>query len=226
MEYPKTSNLFLRDPDDIKKLVVGTLDEETEPFAQVGKWHLTEKIDGTNIRLCLNYGEGSAVKVLGRSDNANLPGKGDRFVESALPSITATDMEMALREIDPEGYASGMIVYGEGFGPGIQKGGGAYSDHMEFAAFDVLTLAQDREPLWRSWRDVVTVCDVLGLNTVPVLSDAADIEQITSFVQQAPRSLLNDHEALMEGVVARTDPYLYTSRGRRVKFKLKVADIT
>src|SRR6185437_14755742 len=66
-EYHKIETLFERDdrfvvdPSRIKKSVLGTIRE----------WDVTEKIDGTNIRVML--GEDGTVTFGGRSDNAQLP---------------------------------------------------------------------------------------------------------------------------------------------------------
>jgi hypothetical protein len=225
--YPKTENLLLRD-EVSHKLIPGAFREEA--FEQVARWQLTEKIDGTNIRLVLpteltpiDPDGTSGFSVRGRTDAATLP-KG--FIESAVPYINAETMLHALRVIDPEAYSTGMIVYGEGYGPGIQKGGGAYADRKTLAIFDVVTLADDRPPLWRRWADVEAVAHDLGLETAPVLADAASMDEVFAWVRErAPFSTLGDGTAPFEGVVARTDPYLYTARGNRVKFKLKVEDL-
>lgn len=240
-EYPKTENLLKRD-DTTHKLILGEFRERA--FEQVGTWHVTEKIDGTNIRLVLTrhspgfdlaggaeFESAWDYDVRGRSDAANLP-KG--FIEQAVPDIRTSTMCNALSAIDPQGYSDlGMIVYGEGYGPGIQKCGGHYAAKKSLRIFDVLTFAEGCKPLWRSWHDVETVATMLGLSTAPIISTAMSTGDVIAYVQHKPYSVVESAEGpseadgvvQMEGVVCRTDPYLYDSRGSRVKFKLKAHDL-
>lgn len=229
-EYPKTENMLLRD-ERTHKLIPGAFREEA--FEQIARWHVTEKIDGTNIRLILGLPNTpyTGFSVRGRSDAAALP---PGFIEEAVPGIDTKWMNAALRAIDPQEYASGMIVYGEGYGPGIQSGGD-YAPHKSFRIYDVVTLAEDRPPLWRRWEDVEVVAGALGLRTAPVLrihgnaawTTAEIFEYVTGGVYSHVASEDNGAGFVRpaEGIVARTDPYLYTSRGERIKFKLKARDL-
>ena len=228
MEYPKTENLYARD-EVTHKLRLGEF--KRLDFSQVDCWRVTEKIDGTNIRLVLQAG---AFEVRGRTDAASLP---PNFEEEALGQAGADTMAAALAAIDPAGVAITMIVFGEGYGPGIQKGGGGYAERKSLRIFDVLTYKEGcYSPLWRTWDDVVTVATILGLQTVPTLLIGAPTETIVELVrsdlysQVAARDLdplIDDLWSLrkMEGVVARTDPYLYDYRGHRVLWKLKKHDL-
>lgn len=224
-EYPKTENLLARD-EDTHKLILGEFRDRA--FEQVGQWHVTEKIDGTNIRLVLTRNENLwDYDVRGRSDAANLP---KNFVAEAVPDIRTSTMCHALAAIDPEGYCDlGMIVYGEGYGPGIQSGGN-YAAKKSLRIFDVLTFAEGRSPLWRPWADVEAVSAVLGIDTAPVISDAMTTADVIALLADGGQpsivsSIEGNATSDMEGVVARTDPYLYTSRGTRVKYKLKTHDL-
>jgi hypothetical protein len=226
MEYPKTENLLKRD-EETHKLILGEYRERS--FEQVGKWHVTEKIDGTNIRLVLDA-EGD-ISVRGRSDAAQLPAKFTCEAFAHFPEVVQFEQAMrnALRVIDPGEYARGMIVYGEGYGPGIQNGG-HYAERKALRIFDVLTLADDRAPLWRPWADVEVVADILGLKTAPVFGTEETTEQVYDFVKFGVESVVayeekNTPGVVAEGIVARTDPYLYNSRGSRVRFKLKGHDL-
>jgi hypothetical protein len=133
-----------------------------------------------------------------------------------------------------------MVVYGEGYGAGIQKGG-RYSPKKQFRAFDVKTFKGINEHdewgpgLWRRWDDVVDVADALGVKTVPLLSTAATLEDCVARVRDLRSAVAAEEsgeeytkpEELphAEGLVARTDPYLYDSYGHRVFFKLKGRDM-
>jgi ATP-dependent RNA circularization protein (DNA/RNA ligase family) len=213
-EYPKIKSLFVRD-EKTHKLIIG--DFLSPSFTQVARWHVSEKIDGTNIRLILKDG---SVAVRGRSDKTQLP---PNFLEEALPHITGELMVEALNCIDST--STGMVVYGEGYGHGIQAEGELYAPHKSFRIFDVLTLPEER---WCSWKSVEKVSSALGLHTVPVISWNMSLTDVVHFVASRPASIVAGIEAEeerdMEGVVARTDPYLYDSDGL-VKFKLKGKDL-
>jgi len=250
-EYPKTENLFARS-EETKKLVPQL---RLPQFGQVDRWLVTEKIDGTNIRLRLRWESGAPLdadyyyvfdgiaytaiaEVLGRTDNANLPGKGNAFIEQAFRIDDARAFTPVLLDVLRE-LGDGQItqpydlcLYGEGYGPGIQKGGGDYADQMQFALFDVVTTAPDtRRELWRPWSEVEQVAEYLDLRTVPYLGTNWSLEQCVEHVLDD--TYYSDlafwgtgtKEREPEGIVARTDPYLYDFRGHRVMFKLKGKDL-
>jgi hypothetical protein len=236
MEFPKIYNLLVRNEEDKKHCLPGT--RSNPAFEQVNSWLVLEKIDGTNIRLILDWGCcGPLYEARGRSDAATLP---KNFSDEAVPHIGAVHMAMALLSIEPEAEPGSlaMIVYGEGYGPGIQKGGGAYAPHKSFRVFDVATcriIEEDGERrlghrLWRTWADVEVVASVLGVRTVPVLAQNETTAYIEATLPSWKLSTVAFEEGdidgiEMEGVVARTDPYLFTYRGDRVMFKLKHKDI-
>jgi hypothetical protein len=236
MEFPKTYNLLDRDLDT-KKCVPGT--RSNPAFEQVNRWLVLEKIDGTNVRLILDWGCcGPLYEVRGRSDAATLP---KNFVDEALSHVGAVHMVTALQTIEPESEPGSlaMFVYGEGYGPGIQKGGGLYAGSKSFRAFDVATcrIIEDEDTgerrlghrLWRTWADVLAVADVLGVKTAPVFGENLTTGGVEEFLPRWTTSVVSveegDGTAECEGVVARTDPYLFTFRGDRVAFKLKHKDI-
>jgi RNA ligase len=252
-EYPKTENLLSRDQDS-HKLVLGRLRHRA--YEQVNEWLVTEKIDGTNIRLRLTWGGSTyatpipVAEVLGRSDAAQLP---KRFAEEALPcGLTASlgaQLFEAMKEITPglkltadgsldpiSGPLMQMVIYGEGYGAGIQKGG-YYSPIKRLRIFDVVTGHYATSPYWRPWSDVVLVAQILGLQTVPLIYERATTDEVMDYVHDKPHSGVSPLENTdiyrtplrewpdAEGVVARTDPYLFDSRGRRIMFKLKTRDL-
>lgn len=247
-EYGKTYNMFERRKDS-NKVNLGIWN--CGDFQQVGYWLVTEKIDGTNVRVILTFADGVYVAdVRGRSDNANLP-KG--FVQEAFGVENAYDLtenlyealcqltwagETSQEELDAKLIEDPitMVVYGEGYGPGIQKGG-KYATKKSFRAFDVVTW-KNGKALWRTWEDVTQVAEFLGVNTVPVFSSQATTRDIVENVGGEVNDFLSivaelenpDFEEDVdrfgaEGIIARTDPYLYDYRGKRVMFKLKAKDM-
>lgn len=227
-EYPKTPNLFARDPET--HVVIRQPKEE---FTQIATWLVTEKIDGTNIRLVLDTDK--TISVRGRSDAAALP---KNFEAEALGDGWQGRLLLALQTIEPEHWEHfALIVFGEGYGPGIQKGGGGYAPRKSLRIFDVVTINSEGRRLWRTWDDVKTVSEILGVPTAPVISwySRMDTNEVIRYVKGDPDSVVAiadggapeppvGHRG-QEGVIARTDPYLFDYRGNRVMFKLKGKDL-
>jgi len=239
LEYPKTENLLARDPQT-HRLVAGELRKPEFGIPQT--WHVTEKIDGFNLRVIYCPADGS-VSVRGRSDRANIPGDLEASVRAMLP---ASKLAAQFDEyLGPDG--STVTLYGEAYGPGIQKGGGYRAD-KSVRFFDVLYMrpSQDYEAIghpqgqvartWKaSWCNPSTVewlCNLLGAPYVPVIRRAATLDEVLDIVGlqcDEGSSLTADADGgqgqQAEGVVCRTDPYLFTHGGSRLMFKLKVEDL-
>ena len=227
IEYPKTENLFERDPDT-HKLIEGKL--RSPAFGQINFWQVTEKIDGTNIRICWSAAEG--VEIRGRSDRASVPKDLEDYL---LGLVTYEKMHGQFAEfIGPERLEAGASVtlFGEGYGAGIQKGGG-YSATKQFALFDAMYHWPTETGGYRdSWCQPSTTRMIgreLGLPTVPLIATRMALPEVVSFVKENRPSITawenTTNHIDPEGIIARTDPYLYTERGSRVMFKLKGEDI-
>lgn len=227
MEYPKIETLFDRD-ETTKKVLEGHI--RLPEFGLVNKWLVTEKIDGTNIRVILEpekemdiegviLHRGVGVKLGGRTDAAQMPVNLLGHLLSTFPA------EKVAAAFDPGTHA---ILFGEGYGPKIQKGGGSYRNTPSFRLFDVVVFGGEGRPWWLNWPDVEDVAKKLGIETVPVLG-IMDLEYAIRFGRGTP-SLVAERESLStttreaEGIVARTDPLLFDRRGKRVIWKLKVGD--
>jgi hypothetical protein len=203
-EYHKIDTIFERgedfrvDPERLKKSVLGTIRE----------WDVTEKIDGTNIRVML--GEDGEVQFGGRTDNAQLPADLLTVLFKAFPA----DKMRAAFWID--GTPTSAILFGEGYGAGIQKGG-TYREDKAFILFDVLCAGK-----WWLDRDAVNdVAAKLGCDTVPYLGRMT-LDEIVAMVQIPFSSKIGT--GLAEGIVARPIETLFDKRGERIIIKLKNRD--
>jgi hypothetical protein len=206
-EYHKIDTLFQRnketfvvDPTTLKSPVLGTID----------RWDVTEKIDGTNLRVMLS--SAGEVSFGGRSDNAQIPG--DLF--QYLMRTFRRDSLRRVLWLNPEEPVD-AILYGEGYGAGIQKGGGLYRADKAFILFDVLISGQ-----W--WLDREAVDDIaqkLGIDSVPYLGRMS-LDQIVDTVRTPFASKIGT--ALAEGVVARPIDTLFDERMNRIIIKLKTED--
>ena len=206
MEYPKIETLFERDekthkvyPDKLRNPVYGIFK----------KWQFTEKIDGTNIRVMWQDGK---LKLGGRTDNASIPAD---LVQLLYETI---DMQK-LRDTFGDTSA---IIFGEGYGAGIQKGGG-YSKTKQFIVFDVLV----DNKWWLNWENTCDIAKKFGLKTVPFIGECT-LEEGVIFVRNGFESILarenNDECVPAEGLVGRTVETLFDKKGSRIIIKLKTRD--
>lgn len=213
MEYPKIQTVFERDPEDMKRVV-----EDHLRWAEFGiprNWLLTEKIDGTNIRLVLEETlHGMGLRIGGKTDNAQIPAFLFDHLLEKYPAALVADA------FDPDTKA---VIYGEGHGRRIQKNGGLYSETPAFVVFDVAVLAKDRV-WWLDWSDVCDVAAKIGAQHVPVVAERATIEDAIAFVRSGLESRHAAQPRWAEGVVARTVPGLLTRAGKRLVWKLKARD--
>ena len=205
MEYHKIDTLFERDketfivnPNVLKSPVLGTISE----------WDVTEKIDGTNIRVI--FGEDGTVRYGGRTDNASLPA-------DLLQLLIAKFQSPKMQEVFwIDGAPTSAILYGEGYGAGIQKGG-AYRPDKSFILFDVLVGGK-----WWLNRDAVDdVAAKLGIDVVPYLGRMT-LPLIVELVRAGFNSRIGT--AVAEGVVARPIEPLFDKQLRRIIIKLKTKD--
>ncbi len=212
--YPKTDNLWHRDPDT-HLIEVGRFNENRPDFQAVNQWHVTEKINGTNIRIVIT----DKATVLGRSDKADLP----KGLADSIFDMLPTDPPIVLMHshgFDPN--FDMMTLYGEGYGPGIQKGGGNYADVKSFRLFDVRV-----NNTWLEWDDVEDVAEALNLMVVPVLASGVNLNTLIGLVTRNSE-VARWHTGAgiqQEGIVARSMPLLFNARGQQVKFKLKNIDL-
>jgi ATP-dependent RNA circularization protein (DNA/RNA ligase family) len=206
MEYHKIETLFERDekthkvfPDKLRNPVYGIFK----------KWQFTEKIDGTNIRVMWQDGK---LKLGGRTDNANIPAD---LVQLLYEAIDVQKLR------DTFGDTS-AIIYGEGYGAGIQKGGG-YSKTKQFIVFDVLV----DNKWWLNWENTCDIATKFGLKTVPFIGEMT-LEEGIEMVKKGFDSILakeNTGEIVQaEGLVGRTVETLFDKKGSRIIIKLKTRD--
>ena len=204
-EYPKIETLFERDkmtfvvdPAKLKAPVLGTIQE----------WDVTEKIDGTNIRVMLS--ESGEVSFGGRSNAAQIPGD---LVQYLIRTFQQDQLKATLWIDEPQE----VILFGEGYGPGIQKGGGLYRADKAFILFDVLVAGR----WWLDQAAVEGIAAKMGIDLVPYLG-RMNLSQIVERVRTAQPSKLGT--AMAEGVVARPIETLFDKRQKRIIIKLKTKD--
>lgn len=205
-EYHKIQTLFKRDMESPRKtLIEGDWTLPEFEFLANSPWTFTEKVDGTNIRVNYKY---ATVAYGGRTDAAHIPAPlVARLNERFLPLV------QTLGEIFP---GDGAVLYGEGYGAKIQKGGGNYRADQDFVLFDVKC-----GDLWLQRHDVEDIAQKLGIDVVPIIGEGTLHEAVT-WAKQGIRSTWGDFQA--EGIVARPKVELMTRRGQRIITKIKCRD--
>jgi hypothetical protein len=204
-EYHKIDTLFERDK---ATFVVDPARLKQPVLATISEWDVTEKIDGTNIRVMLSLdGE---VTFGGRSNAAQIPGD---LVQCLMRTFPAGLVKSVLWKDSPVE----AVLYGEGYGPGIQKGGGLYRKDKAFILFDVLVGGK----WWLEREDVEQIARSIGVEVVPYLGRRS-LAEVVSLVSNPFPSALGT--AMAEGVVARPIQTLFDRRGERLIIKLKTKD--
>ena len=209
VEYNKIETLWKRDLEGTKKLMPGVFNNPTVEFLKDNIWQFTEKIDGTNIRI---YWDGHKIAFGGRTEDAQIP---SHLINKLNEMFLTDEVEQIFEQKFGE---MPVMLFGEGYGPKIQKGGGKYRSDVSFILFDVLISGnyQPRE-------SVEDIAKAFGLDIVPIIMEGT-IEEAVEFVKTRPMSTIGT--APMEGLVGRPKMELRDRSGKRVIVKIKVKDIT
>lgn len=204
-EYRKIETLYERDEQTFRLKPELILKNRT--YGLIKTWNWTEKIDGTNIRCIWDHPTGK-LTFGGKTDNAQIHADLIRHLYETLP---VENVRSVFSDVS-------AVLYGEGYGAGIQKGGD-YSDKKKFILFDVLVDSK----WWLSWENTCDVAAKLHLATVPYFGEMT-LEEATSMVRSGFQSQLNGGKMKAEGLVGRTAEPLFDKKGHRLIVKLKTKD--
>jgi len=223
MKYPKIETLFKRD-ENFKI----TNEIRLPEFENIKRWLVTEKIDGTNIRIIYQPThipiDESRILFRGRTDNAQMP---TYLLEVLQKMFTLEKFENVF---PAERVLNRVCLYGEGYGAKMQKGGGNYNKGNSFRLFDVWI-----DGWWLEWDSVEEIAKQLEIKTAPV-AGLMKIEDVITLVKPRDEGLSDARlysrvaldetkkEILAEGIVARAYPMMLFRNGIPIKFKLKVSD--
>ena len=247
--YQKINTIFKRDmnPGKFHNCIMpeeGFTQPEFE-YLRGCLFECTEKIDGTNMSVHLiplpplpetdydyfrnedgTYSVKYVREIHGKTPNANIPVFLQAKMEELFPveklmtafnrGVCYETMEDAAKE-----YNSGrVIVFGEGYGAKIQKGGGNYiSNGVDFILFDVMV--GDMYLLRESLEDIAVKLDV---PIVPLIGYMT-IDEAIEFVKKGFKSVIaenKDYDA--EGLVLKTPMGLLGRNGSRIITKIKTCD--
>jgi hypothetical protein len=209
-EYHKIQTVYLRDPETkFRTLLLGQYADPAFEFLASNPWVFTEKVDGTNIRVMW---DGATVTFGGKTDSAQIPAT---LVRRLAERFQTTAARQRLAETfafeNPQ-----VVLYGEGYGAKIQKGGGNYRADQDFVLFDVRV-----GEWWLQRSDVEDIAAKLELDAVPIIGKGTLLEMVSK-AQAGFLSLWGNFPA--EGIVARPKCELRTRNGHRIITKIKTKD--
>lgn len=206
IEYVKIPNIFKRETFGKNKLIEGEYSSCELSYLKDAMWEFEEKIDGTNIRICW---DGYRVSFMGRTDRAQIPA----HLLAKLEELFGGESKEELFE-QTFGKKE-VILFGEGYGEKIQKGGGLYGK-VDFRLFDVYV-----DGFWLVQDAVDGIAKTFSIETAPFMFHGT-LEDGVEYIKDHPKSKLRDAE--MEGVVGRPLVQMFSRTGERIMVKIKCRD--
>lgn len=208
IEYLKIETPFNRNTDGTKRLIEGSWRNETVEYLASCDWICTEKIDGTNIGIVW---DGHKVSFQGRTEKAQIPAPLTNKLLELFGNHESEEMfEQKFGDMK-------VIIFGEGYGCGIQKGG-LYRSDVSFIVFDVYLPDKN---LWLTRESVEEIAKSFGVDVVPVIMMGTLYDAI-EWVKTKPMSTIG--EAPCEGLVCRPIMELHDRLNKRIIVKVKVQD--
>lgn len=229
-EYPKIDTIFKR--TERGQIIVDDYACPEFEYLKDNKWVWTEKIDGTNIRI-MYYTKITNAKhyapydgydhfepILefgGKTDEAQIPAK---LINNLRNMFTIEKMQEIFGPAgqNGKGLDTNVCLYGEGYGAGIQKGGGNYNPEQKFILFDVKI-----GDWWLKRPDIEDIANKLGLDIVTVLGERSLVE-IVNLIKMGPVHSPQFPLAQMEGLVGTPKIPLFNRKGERIITKIKYKD--
>ena len=213
--YTKINTLYKR--DEKGKIMLGDFSRPEFEYLHNLPWIAYEKIDGTNMSY---YWDGHTLEIHGKTENASIP----PHLYKKMESLVTKEM---MKKVFPLKYDEAgneipmlVIIYGEGYGSKIQKGGGRYiSNDVNFRVFDI-----NIDNWWLELDDVKDICGKLNLEMAVPYGELT-IEEAEKMVIKGFKSTISEDETLIaEGLVLRPKVQLFNKRGERIMVKIKYCD--
>ena len=200
-KYPKIQSIYKRNPNNNYKFT----DEYSTPeiaYLANNHWIGTEKIDGRNHRVIW---DGNKIIHKGKTDKAHMP---DHLINDLDDIFTPEIMKNTFSNIK-------VCLYGEAFGPKIQKGS-KYGDKHSFILFDIYIDG------WWLERDAISIiASDLNIQHVPIIHEGP-LSEAVEIVKSGFNSIFGDFTA--EGLVLKPKKQLFDRKGNRIITKVKHKD--
>lgn len=210
--YHKIQTMFLRETNSGRScpIVEGKWAKDEFEMLKDIDWLMTEKIDGTNIRVIWN---GFNLEFKGKTDKAEMyPG----VLEKLQEYFNEEKMDHFFKT---EGQRT-FTLYGEAYGGKIQKGK-TYKETPDFILFDVLCTRDDGLETWFSHQALVEVSDALQIDIVPLVA-CGPLSFAIDMCKHGFESRLRNTQP--EGLVIKPKIELKDKVGERIITKLKLSD--
>lgn len=214
MEYPKINTLFKRDENNIIMPSEFTIPEFN--YLQNNIFECTEKIDGTNIRVIIDWiaEDEFTMEFRGRTDRAVIPNHLKEKLHELFIDFSPCDI-FTFKE------PTQIIIYGEGYGVKIQSGGNYISNGVDFIVFDIKV-----GRYWLQRDNVEDISKKLNLKVVPIIGYMTLLEAIEYVKKGFKSTIAENKDYNAEGLVLKTPSGLLLRNGSRVITKLKTCDFT
>lgn len=242
--FQKINTIFKRDSNNL--IIVGDYSDRIVEYLKDCVWLAFEKIDGTNIRLEviteIVYSEANEdgthqllgvnfkVDYKGKTDNAQIPQMLHKHLEDNYPPekvLAAWGLKSYIPYEEWKDHKWTTIddiptkwtIYGEGYGAGIQSGGGYIRNGVSFIVFDSKV-----NNLYLEWDSTKDIAGKLNAPTVPFYGKMT-IGEAVDIVSIGFKSAVSEDKNLdAEGLVLRPEVPIYDRMGNRVITKIKTVD--
>lgn len=236
MKYQKINSLFKRDENNL--IIPTEFCQDEFGYLKDLKWECTEKIDGTNMRVIITpiysqtYLENANVfvdsfaefkiEIKGKSDDAIVP---KHLMDKMIKIFTKDKIydtfsnRYILNEEKHEKNLDPIILYGEGYGVKIQKGGNYISNDVDFILFDVKV-----GNIWLQRYSCEEIAKSLNIKIVPFVGLMTIPEAIEYVKKGFISNISENRNYLAEGLVLKTPLGLMDRRGNRLITKIKYKD--
>lgn len=209
-QYHKIYGPYTRyvDGPDRGKLIIGEWKRPEFELLKDLPWVWTEKLDGTNVRVIW---DSNRVSFAGKTDRADMPA---HLLEALENSFIEEIIEQEFGDKE-------VVLYGEGIGPKIQRGG-KYSDDHCFALFDVRV-----GRWWLERGDVAVVAAKLGVRCAHYVHTCGveeAIDMVCSGLMSPWGIAYGQKEFEAEGVVGVPEGGFLARSGERIIMKIKSRD--
>jgi len=213
--YQKIQTLFLRSENAGRSCTVvpGKWSRPEFKLLKDIDWVMTEKVDGTNIRVIW---DSEKVVFKGKNKNSQIPSDlVQKLMETFIPEKMASVFPAK------EGEEPIFTLYGEGYGREIQKGGGDYiPDGVDFILFDVY-FSGTEGGMWLTREACEVIAKTLDIKIVPII----DIGPLSVAISHCINGFKSElRYTPPEGLILKPLYELKDRRGNRIISKLKLSD--
>ena len=217
-QYSKIQTVFKRDDRNVIIPFDYTY-PEFEHNADTMVFEATEKVDGTNCRIIIDWQEKDkwTIKYGGKTDNAQLRPDLIAKMEEHFANMKVNEV-FTWKEGNTDPVE--IILFGEGYGRNIQSGGRYIREGVDFILFDVCI-----NGLYLSRANVVDIASKIGnLKVVPVIGYFTINEAITYVYNGFTSIVAEDSTLPAEGLVLKNPDGLMMRNGERLMLKVKNRD--